>query len=189
MPLAAPFDLSGAAFSFAPLMRCAGSSVVRTYLSPVGRAHHANQYLQHLRARPTGFYHGVGSRAQPGSDPSLCATPMPQSFSYVHVSGLGSYIRKQMPIRAPAGLSRVQSKPLPGRARISHPPARPDLFLPNVGEEEFSEVRTLPWCSEAHTALEHILFAHKGICCLRYVTGRGSDTFLPSPLYREAVSL
>jgi hypothetical protein len=30
MPFAAPFDLSGAAFSFAPLMRCAGSWVVRT---------------------------------------------------------------------------------------------------------------------------------------------------------------
>jgi hypothetical protein len=40
MPLAASFDLSGAAFSFAPLMRCAGASVVRTYLSPVGRAQH-----------------------------------------------------------------------------------------------------------------------------------------------------
>jgi hypothetical protein len=32
--------------------------VVRRYLSPVGRAHHANLYLQHPRARHTGFYHG-----------------------------------------------------------------------------------------------------------------------------------
>jgi hypothetical protein len=46
-----------------------------------------------------------------------------------------------LPIRAPAGLSRVQSKPLPGRARISYPPARPDLFSPNVVEQAFSEVR------------------------------------------------
>src|SRR5215208_5478882 len=62
-------------------------------------------------------------------------------------------------------------------------------YSPECVEEKFSEVRTLPWCSEAHTALEHILFAHKGVCCLRYVTGRGSDTFLPSPLYRERRSL
>ena len=32
--------------------------MVRRYLSPVGRAHHANQYLQHPRARHTGYYHG-----------------------------------------------------------------------------------------------------------------------------------
>jgi hypothetical protein len=74
MPLAAPFDLSGAALHFASLLRCAGASVVRTYLSPVGRAHHANMYLQHLRARHIGFYHGVGA---PTSGPSLCPTLMP----------------------------------------------------------------------------------------------------------------
>ena len=84
----------------------------------------------------------VGAPRQQGCGPSLCATPMPQGLSYVQVSGLGPYIRKQLPIRAPAGLSRVQSKPLPGRARTLHPPARPDLFSPNVGEEEFSEVRS-----------------------------------------------
>jgi hypothetical protein len=38
MPLAAPFDLSGAAFRFAPPLRCAGASVVRACLPPVGRA-------------------------------------------------------------------------------------------------------------------------------------------------------
>jgi hypothetical protein len=70
MPLAAPFDLSGAAFSFAPLMRCAGASVVRTYLSPVGRAHHANLYLQHLRARTSASI--MGSELQP---PALRSTP------------------------------------------------------------------------------------------------------------------
>jgi hypothetical protein len=98
------------------------------------------------------IYHGVGA---PTSGPSflpivhgvvysqiLCPGPRPQGVSYVHVSGLGSYIRKQMPIRAPAGLSRVQSKPLPGRARTLHPPARPDLFSPNVGEEKFHEVHS-----------------------------------------------
>jgi hypothetical protein len=67
----------------------------------------------------------------------------------VQISGIGAYIRKQIPIRAPAGLSRVQSQPLPGRARISYPPARPDLFHPTSGKRdsanfaktEFSEVR------------------------------------------------
>jgi hypothetical protein len=69
---------------------------------------------------------------------SLCPGPMLQGLSYVRVSVV--YIRNIMPIRAPAGLFRVQSKPLPGRARILHPPARPDLFLPNVGAQVFCEV-------------------------------------------------
>src|SRR5215213_6661756 len=55
---------------FAPLMRCAGSSVVRTYLSPVGRAHHDNLYLQHLRARTSASI--MGSELQP---PALRSTP------------------------------------------------------------------------------------------------------------------
>jgi hypothetical protein len=38
---------------------------------------------------------------------------------------------------------------------------------------EFSEVRTLSWCYGAHTALEHILFANTGVCCLRCVATRG----------------
>src|SRR5215207_7049073 len=80
------------------------------------------------RARRTGFYHGVGAPWLQGSGPSLRPGPRPQGvLMYSTGYGLGSYIRKQLPIRA-AGLSRVQSKPLPGRARISHPPARPDLF-------------------------------------------------------------
>src|SRR5215213_6329391 len=58
--------------------------------------------------------------------------------SYVQASV--AYIRNIIPIRAPAGLSRVQSKPLPGRARTPHPPARPDLFSPNVGVQVFCEV-------------------------------------------------
>jgi len=59
-----------------------------------------------------------------------------QGSSYVHwTTSLPSlYIRNIIPIRAPTGLSRVQSKPLPGRARISHPPARPDLFHPTSGK-------------------------------------------------------
>src|SRR5918995_5878041 len=63
--------------------------------------------------------------------------PMPQGVSYVQISVV--YIRNIMPFRAPPGLSRVQSKPLPGRARTPHPPARPDLFSPNVGIPGFSE--------------------------------------------------
>src|SRR5215203_710679 len=68
--------------------------------------------------------------------------PMPQSDSYVHQDHepANLYIRNIIPIRAPAGLSRVQSKPLPGRARTPHPPARPDLFSPNVGVPVFCEV-------------------------------------------------
>jgi hypothetical protein len=54
---------------FAPPLRCAGPRVVRTYLSTVGRAHHANLYLQHLCARPTGFYHGVGAFSLLGPGP------------------------------------------------------------------------------------------------------------------------
>jgi hypothetical protein len=74
-----------------------------------------------------------------GLRPFACPGPMLQGVSYVQVGVV--YIRNIIPIRAPAGLSRVQSKPLPGRARVSHPPARPDLFTPNVGEEKFCEVR------------------------------------------------
>src|SRR5215208_1067938 len=91
------------------------------------------------RARRTGFYHGVGAFSVLGSGPSLRPGPRPQGVSYVHHANL--YIRNIIPIRAPAGLSRVQWKPLPGPARISHPPARPDLFSPNFGEEEFCELR------------------------------------------------
>jgi hypothetical protein len=72
--------------------------------------------------------------------PFACPGPISQGVSYVQVSGLGAYIRNIIPIRAPAGLSRVQSKPLPGRARTLHPPARPDLFSPNVGVQVFCEV-------------------------------------------------
>src|SRR5215211_7793075 len=85
------------------------------------------------RARRTGFYHGVGAFSVLGSGPSLRPGPRPQGVSYVHHANL--YIRNIIPIRAPAGLSRVQWKPLPGRARISHPPARPDLFHPTSGKK------------------------------------------------------
>jgi hypothetical protein len=55
--------------------------------------------VQHnfLRARRTGLSHRVGSRAQPGSDPSLCPSPMPQGVSYVQISGLVVYIRNIIP--------------------------------------------------------------------------------------------
>jgi hypothetical protein len=102
--------------------------------TPLPKAH-----LQLPRVRRTGFSHGVGAFSVLGSGPSLRPGPRPQGVSYVHHANL--YIRNIIPIRAPAGLSRVQWKPLPGRARISHPPARPDLFSPNVGEEKFCELR------------------------------------------------
>src|SRR5829696_8842595 len=60
-------------------MRCAGASVVRTYLSPVGRAHHANLYLQHLRARTSASI--MGSELQPPalrSTPPRCPKPSPR---------------------------------------------------------------------------------------------------------------
>src|SRR5215216_2506354 len=85
------------------------------------------------RARRTGFYHGVGAFSVLGSGPSLCPGPMPQGVSYVHHANL--YIRNIIPIRAPVGLSRVQSKPLPGRAWTPHPPARPGLFHPTSGKK------------------------------------------------------
>src|SRR5215212_7831223 len=47
----------------------------------------------------------------------------------------------------------------------------------------------LPWCSVVLSAMAHIHSPNTGVCCLRYVTGRGSVTFLPSPLYRERRSL
>src|SRR5215212_5271001 len=60
---------------------------------------------------------------------------MPQGVSYVHQDHKPAnlYVRNIMPITAPAGHSRVQSKPLPGRARTPPPPARPDLFHPTSG--------------------------------------------------------
>jgi hypothetical protein len=55
--------------------------------------------LKLTRARPTGFYHGVGAPWLQGSGPSLCPTPKPQGVSYVQVSGLESYIRNIIPTR------------------------------------------------------------------------------------------
>jgi hypothetical protein len=83
--------------------------------SPPGSGRPTSERLVALQGHP------------PVARPSLCPGPMLQGVSYVHHANL--YIRNIIPIRAPAGLSRVQSKPLPGRARISHPPARPDLFF------------------------------------------------------------
>src|SRR5215204_6510524 len=104
--------------------------------TPGGAGTSCQSHLQHPRARPSGLSHRVGA---PTSGPSLCPGPMPQGVSYVQISVV--YIRNIMPIRAPVGLSRVQSKPLPGRARTPHPPARPDLFSPNDVEEEFCALR------------------------------------------------
>jgi len=99
-----------------------------TMTTPGGAGTSCQSHLQHPRARPSGLSHRVGA---PTSGPSLCPGPMPQGVSYVQISVV--YIRNIMPIRAPVGLSRVQSKPLPGRARTLHPPARPDLFHPMSG--------------------------------------------------------
>src|SRR5215213_1972019 len=75
------------------------------------------------------------------------------------------FLFRDCPKRGPRGASKADSdlmrRPkwvqksldggLQGYARVL-----PRLFGQSL-EEEFSEVRTLPWCSEAHTALEHIL--------------------------------
>ena len=108
-----------------------------------------------------------------------------QGSSYVHwTTSLPSlYIRNIIPIRAPTGLSRVQSKPLPGRARISHPPARPDLIHPTSGNRDsanfafwaFSEVHGPEKWPPGRCA--------PASCMLRYfcnVAGRRSDTLLSS---------
>jgi hypothetical protein len=60
-----------------------------------------------------------------GLRPFALPRPMPQGVSYVQISVV--YIRNIIPIRAPVGLSHVQSKQLPGRAWTPHPPARPGL--------------------------------------------------------------
>src|SRR5215212_8550048 len=54
---------------------------------------------------------------------------------------------------------------------------------------EFSEVRRFLGALRCFCAMAHIHPPQSRVCCLRYVTGRGSDTFLPSPLYRERRSL
>src|SRR5215211_9417850 len=41
------------------------------------------------------------------------------------------------------------------------------------------------WCSRVLCAIAHIHPPQTRVCCLRYVTGRGSDTFLPPPLYKR----
>src|SRR5215218_11423974 len=43
----------------------------------------------------------------------------------------------------------------------------------------------LPWCSVVLCATAHIHPPQSRVCCLRYVTGRRTDTFLPSPLYKR----
>src|SRR5215218_11334370 len=60
----------------------------------------------------------------------------------------------------------------------------PPLFteVPRIGILGSSE---LPWCSGVLCATAHIQPPQSRVCCLRYVTGRGSDTFLPSPLYKR----
>ena len=104
-----------------------------------------------------------------GSGPSLCPGPMPQGVPYVQVSRLVEYIRNIMPIRASPGLSRVQSKPLPGRARTPHPPARPDLFSPNDVEEEFCALR--PYGILRSSSIQHSRqsYPHATLLSLRSV--------------------
>src|SRR5829696_8302239 len=67
---------------------------------------------------------------------------MPQGVSYVQISGIGAYIRIQMPIRAPAGLPCTIEAII--RSGTDTPSSRPTgPFSPNVGEEKFCELRLL----------------------------------------------
>src|SRR5215203_5928830 len=67
---------------------------------------------------------------------------MLQGVSYVQISGIGAYIRIQMPIRAPAGLPCTIEAII--RSGTDTPSSRPTgPFSPNVGEEKFCELRLL----------------------------------------------
>src|SRR5215217_2823613 len=97
------------------------------------------------RTRRTGFSHRVGAPTLAtlrDSGPSLCPGPMLQGVSYVQISGIGAYIRTQMPIRAPAGLPCTIEAII--RSGTDTPSSRPTgPFSPNVGEEKFCELRLL----------------------------------------------
>jgi hypothetical protein len=82
MPLAAPFDLSGAAFALRPSF----ASIARDlgwceYDYPRWGEHFAMDKRNFLRARRTGFSHRVGAPIATGLRPfalaSLCPAPMP----------------------------------------------------------------------------------------------------------------
>src|SRR5215213_5294755 len=66
-----------------PLKRCAGSSVVRPSLPPVGRAHFVRHVTIPSRARPTGFSDSalfvIDRSKQPGS-----GNPKPGRYHYRH---------------------------------------------------------------------------------------------------------
>jgi hypothetical protein len=104
---------------------------VRPCLPLVRRARYSHNFL---RARSIGFYHGVGAFSLFGSGPSLCPGPVLQGVSYVQTSGLGSYIRKQMPIRAPAGLSLYNRSHYPVGHRYPILPPDRTFFHPTSGK-------------------------------------------------------
>src|SRR5215218_10765705 len=67
-----------------------------TMSTPVGRAQRFGQHCcNFLRARRTGFYHGVGAPCSQGA-PTLCRGRMPQGVSYVRYERepANLYIRK-----------------------------------------------------------------------------------------------
>jgi hypothetical protein len=77
MPVAAFFGHpSPARPSHCALEALRGISGGETMTTPVGRAHHANLYVQHTRVRRIGFYHGVGAFSLLGSGPSLSPAPL-----------------------------------------------------------------------------------------------------------------
>src|SRR5829696_1604479 len=97
---------------------------------------------------------------------------MLQGVSYVQISGIGAYIRIQMPIRAPAGLPCTIEAII--RSGTDTPSSRPTgPFSPNVGEEKFCELRLLgilrsshPQIATWHTKIRHLGDAPSTSCLL-----------------------
>jgi hypothetical protein len=127
-------NTSGAALRFCPeaLRWGVGGETMTT---PGGAGTTLANTRSHFPCSAHRFLSWGRSSHEPGSGPSLCPGPMLQGVSYVQISGLGAYIRNIIPIRAPAGLSRVQSKPLPGRARNPIPPPDRTFFHPTSGKK------------------------------------------------------
>jgi hypothetical protein len=81
----------------------------------------------------------------------------------------------------PGRPERSGSHPHAGARRLA---CRRPGRSPDGDPQEFSEVRELPLCIEAPTALEHILVPQPSVCCVRRVTSRcrvkSQDSYLPS---------